>query len=213
MVTNVINDSLGDNAICIASDDNAAELIIRIRLMNDDNKDNLELLKAVMNDLLHNLLLKGMASVTRVLMRQQDDEWVLETDGSNLQHIMAMPGVDFTRTTSNHILEVLQCLGLEAARHTLLSEMRKVIEFDGSYVNYRHLSILCDSMTRNGHVMPITRHGINRVEASPLACASFEETVDIFFRYAHTFTCCCLLAEALTNSTLSLDQLTLMLNS
>ena len=110
---------------------------------------------------------------------------------------MAMPGVDFTRTTSNHILEVFQCLGLEAARHTLLSEMRKVIEFDGSYVNYRHLSILCDSMTRGGSFMPITRHGINRQEASPLAMASFEETTDIFFRYAHTFTRCCLLTEAL----------------
>ena len=50
-VSNVINDSLGNNAICIASDDNAPELVIRVRLMNDDNKDNLELLKAVMNDL------------------------------------------------------------------------------------------------------------------------------------------------------------------
>ena len=54
----------------------------------------------------------------------------------------------------------------------------------GSYVNYRHLAMLVDSMTSRGHFMAITRHGINRSEAGPLAQASFEETVDILFRAA-----------------------------
>ena len=58
-----------------------------------------------------------------------------------------------------------------------------MIEFDGSYVNYRHLAALCDSMTSRGHFMAITRHGINRNENGPLAQCSFEETVDILFRY------------------------------
>ena len=65
---------------------------------------------------------------------------------------------------------------------TLLQEIRAVIEFDGSYVNYRHLAALCDSMTSRGHFMAITRHGINRNENGPLAQCSFEETVDILFR-------------------------------
>ena len=58
-----------------------------------------------------------------------------------------------------------------------------MIEFDGSYVNYRHLAALCDSMTSRGHFMAITRHGINRNENGPLAQCSFEETVDILFRH------------------------------
>ena len=37
-------------------------------------------------------------------------------------------------------------------------------------------------MTRNGHFMAITRHGINRTENGPLQQCSFEETVDILFR-------------------------------
>ena len=64
-----------------------------------------------------------------------------------------------------------------------LQEIRAVIEFDGSYVNYRHLAALCDSMTSRGHFMAITRHGINRNENGPLAQCSFEETVDILFRH------------------------------
>jgi DNA-directed RNA polymerase beta' subunit len=49
---------------------------------------------------------------------------------------------------------------------------------------FRHLAILCDVMTCRGHLMAITRHGINRTEASPLAQCSFEETVDILLRAA-----------------------------
>lgn len=68
-------------------------------------------------------------------------------------------------------------------RNALLKEIRNVIEFDGSYVNYRHLASLCDVMTSRGHLMAITRHGINRNGNGPLAQCSFEETMDILYRY------------------------------
>ena len=64
--------------------------------------------------------------------------------------------------------------------------MNHVISFDGSYVNYRHLSLLCDVMTAKGHLMAITRHGINRQETGALARCSFEETVSKKPRYNYT---------------------------
>ena len=103
--------------------------------------------------------------------------------------VLAMPEVDSRRTTTNHVVEVVEVLGIEAARNALLKEMRGVIEFDGSYVNYRHLAALCDSMTSRGHFMSITRNGINRTEAGPLGRASFEETVDILFRWGGACVC------------------------
>eukprot|EP00434_Breviolum_minutum_P021119 symbB.v1.2.018632.t1/scaffold1441.1/size118624/4 len=54
-----------------------------------------------------------------------------------------------------------------------------VISFDGSYVNYRHLGTMCDVMTNRGHLMAITRHGVNRTNMGPLMKCSFEETVEI----------------------------------
>ena len=57
----------------------------------------------------------------------------------SLSQVMCHPDVDATRTVSNHLVEVIDVLGIEAARGALLKEMRGVIEFDGSYVNYRHL--------------------------------------------------------------------------
>ena len=70
-----------------------------------------------------------------------------------------------------------QTLGIEAVRKSIEKEMTHVISFDGSYVNYRHLALLCDVMTAKGHLMAITRHGINRQETGALARCSFEETV------------------------------------
>lgn len=69
-------------------------------------------------------------------------------------------------------------------RRALLKEMRAVISFDGSYVNYRHLATLCDVMTQKGHLMSITRNGINRVDKGCLAKCSFEETVEILMNAA-----------------------------
>jgi len=46
--------------------------------------------------------------------------------------------------------------------HTNIHFVLKVLNFYGLYVNYRHLSLLCDVMTAKGHLMAITRHGINR---------------------------------------------------
>ncbi|KAF8072459.1 NRPB1 [Scenedesmus sp. PABB004] len=148
---------------------------------------------------LRDMKLQGVERINKVFLRQQkslfpdvassngyrqEDEWVLDTEGVNLMGVLPVPGVDASRTMSNDLIEIIQDLGVEACRAALLRELRNVIEFDGSYVNYRHLAILCDVMTCRGHLMAITRHGINRTEASPLAQCSFEETVDILLRAA-----------------------------
>ena len=59
-----------------------------------------------------------------------------------------------------------------------------VFSFYGIYVNYRHLSMLCDVMTAKGHLMAITRHGINRQDTGALMRCSFEETVDVLMEAA-----------------------------
>jgi DNA-directed RNA polymerase II subunit RPB1 len=70
--------------------------------------------------------------------------------------------VDPVRTYSNDICEIFAVLGIEAVRKSVEKEMNTVLQFYGLYVNYRHLALLCDVMTAKGHLMAITRHGINR---------------------------------------------------
>jgi DNA-directed RNA polymerase II subunit RPB1 len=64
-------------------------------------------------------------------------EWILDTEGINLLAVLSCPEVDHRRTTSNDIVEIVQVLGIEAVRNALLKELKSVISFDGSYVNYR----------------------------------------------------------------------------
>ncbi|KAJ7919222.1 hypothetical protein B0H13DRAFT_2320639 [Mycena leptocephala] len=60
-----------------------------------------------------------------------------------------------------HCVEIFDVLGIEAAHAAILKELRDVIEWDGSYINYRHLALLCDLMTHWGTLTALTRHGFN----------------------------------------------------
>ncbi|KAK9808301.1 hypothetical protein WJX73_009827 [Symbiochloris irregularis] len=200
-----INSEFQSELMCIFNDDNAEKLVLRIRILEDEvEKEGVsdhdeQFLKKIESTLLSQVQLQGVGGIRKVFIRQikskvadmqggqgfsEIEEWVLDTEGVNLAEVLAMKDVDSRRTTTNHVVEVVDVLGIEAARNALLKEMRGVIEFDGSYVNYRHLAALCDSMTSRGYFMSITRNGINRTEAGPLGRASFEETVDILFRAA-----------------------------
>jgi DNA-directed RNA polymerase II subunit RPB1 len=198
----------------IASDDNADNLVLRIRIMKD-SKDvgqdkeseeegeqvsedrTVDFLRKLEENMMNGLSLRGIPNIRKVFLRKakrkiyndageqkDEEEYVLDTEGVNLQAILAVPEVDATRTYSNDINEILEVLGIEGCRNALFRELRGVIEFDGSYVNYRHLAILCDTMTHRGQLMAITRHGINRTDTGPLMRASFEESVEILMEAA-----------------------------
>ncbi|KRH92148.1 RNA polymerase II, large subunit, partial [Pseudoloma neurophilia] len=107
----------------------------------------------------------------------QELSWQLQTCGSNLRDMMVDPLIKDCYT--NDIHETYTVLGIEAARSVILTEILKVLQSDGSYVNIRHLLLLIDIMTYNGVVLGITRHGINRKIGSPLMRCTFEETVEI----------------------------------
>jgi len=204
----IIRDFHGD-LDCIFTDDNAEELVLRIRLLKevqemnaeagpfdpgDDKEDkDFKFLRSIEANILKEMTLKGLIGIKKVFMREdttsaydeakgkfeRSKEWVLDTDGVNMEEVMQIPEVDFSRVQSNDIVEILNVLGIEATRKALLFHVRMVISFDGSYVNYRHLGTLCDVMTQRGHLMAITRHGINRTNMGPLMKCSFEETVEI----------------------------------
>ena len=108
----------------------------------------------------------------------------IKTEGGSFVAASCVPGVDARRLRSNDVIDVHRILGVEAARETLFREFRAVIEADGSYVNKRHIGLLCDAMTYRGDVVSFTRHGLARSDAGFLARCSFEETVEVLFNAA-----------------------------
>ena len=202
----------------LANDDNAEQLVLRCRIVNEtaagsSEKEMLDqspqptssaveedvFLKRIESNMLASVELRGIPGIRRAFIVESKEtvlsaeaggqyqtrsEWVLETEGVNLLQVMSHPLVDSRRVFSNNVLEVYETLGIEATRQAILRELRKVIESDGSYVNYRHLALLCDVMTSRGYLMGITRHGINRADTGALMRCSFEETVEILLEAA-----------------------------
>ena len=205
-----IKNSLKDDISCTFSDYNSSKLVFRIRLNNVlskkkqmvkinplDQSDEIYLLQNFQEHILDNIILRGVKHIKQVIPRKLVDNvdmedgvyvkneiWILDTVGTNLLDILALDYIDPYRTISNDIQEINRVLGIEAARQAIFNEISEVIEFDGSYINYHHLSVLCDRMTTNDGMTSIFRHGINNDDIGPIAKASFEETPEMFLRAA-----------------------------
>lgn len=194
----VLNDFYRDTVSCMFSDDTSNNLVMRVKLpeMNDDEKDIVTELKALEKNIMDNIIINGVKGINKVVMNNKEykeynaetmtfdktNEWVLETNGTNLVDILGHKHVDSKTTISNDVTEIYEILGIEAARQALYNEISDIIKDADLYVNYRHIALLVDTMTTKGYLLSVDRHGINRVDIGPLAKCSFEEVTDMLVK-------------------------------
>jgi DNA-directed RNA polymerase II subunit RPB1 len=201
-----ISNSHGSDVSCIYSDMNSSNLVFRIRLNSSvfkgpkkgvpeslDQSDEIYLLKNFQDSVLNNIVLRGVSGITNVnprLLKDQvvledskyvrKDTWVLDTVGSNLIDLFSLDFIDYTRTYSNDIREVYDLLGIEAARQNIVNEFMEVMEVSDAYVNYHHLSVLCDRMTVTSRLVPMFRSGILGDDIGPISKGTFEMHTEVF---------------------------------
>jgi DNA-directed RNA polymerase II subunit RPB1 len=133
---------------CIYSDFNSDKLIFRIRINSIiqnkkknsvaslDQSDEIYLLKNFQEQLLDNVILRGIKNISNVLIRkivdyleptdngyEKKDIWVLDTTGTNLLEILALDNIDVNNTVTNDIQEIYRVLGEEAARQSIFNEL------------------------------------------------------------------------------------------
>ena len=209
-----LNNTYKDEVSCVYSDYNSDKLVFRIRMNNIlknansriqkktklnplDQSDQIYILKNFQDQLLNNIVLRGIKNIDKVILRKMKDNlveksgsfikqdiWVLDTIGTNMLDVLGLDYIDPNRTYSNDIIEIYNVLGMEAARQAIYNELADVIEFDGTYLNYHHMALLCDRMTFSHKMISIFRHGINNDDIGPIAKASFEETPEMFLKAA-----------------------------
>jgi DNA-directed RNA polymerase II subunit RPB1 len=201
----VLKNVYGNDILTTYTDYNSDNLIFRIDLIQKkkaaleslDQTDEIHILKNFQEQLLNNIIIRGVKNIKKVLLRKsignlekqegafvEKDKWVLDTDGTNLLDILGVDYIDVNNTITTHIVEVYRVLGIEAARTAIFNELLDVIEFDGTYINYHHINLLCDRMTNSFKMISIFRHGINNDNIGPIAKASFEETPEMFIKAA-----------------------------
>jgi len=121
--------------------------------------------------------IKGVKNISHVIVsKDESGEWIISTLGSNLRKVLAIEGVDTTRTTCNNPFEICDVFGIEAARNSIIKEAVETISEQGLGVDIRYVCILADLMTSNGRIMGIGRYGIAGNKDSVLARMAFEET-------------------------------------
>ncbi len=118
--------------------------------------------------------ISGIKGINQTLPILREDEYVIQTDGTNLKEIIELEEVDETRTDSNDIFEVAKVLGVEAARQVIINEIMKVLDEQGIEVDVRHVALVADMLCKSGEFEGITRHGLTKQKSSVLARASFE---------------------------------------
>jgi DNA-directed RNA polymerase II subunit RPB1 len=207
----VINSNFGASVVCAYADYNDENLVFRLRVASSvlakgkrkgaeslDMLDDIYILKAFQESLMNNIVLRGVPGITGTSLRtilnnvrKKDGQfvkteiWVLDTIGANFLDVLALDCIDARRTTCGDIRKVFEVLGIEAARQSIHNEFMDVMTTnDDVYINYHHISLLCDRMTCNKNMVPIFRTGLLRDNTGTFAKASYESQSEVLMAAA-----------------------------
>ena len=168
-----------------------------------DQSDEIYLLRNFQDSIINNIVLRGVNGIENVIPRKlqnqvvfdkkiddrvlskeegkyvKKDTWILDTTGTNLLEVLSLDFIDGSRTYCNDITEVFNILGIEAARQIIYNEFVEVMEFSDVYINYHHLSLLCDRMTSTKDMVSIFRSGILNDDIGPISKSTFEVHTEV----------------------------------
>lgn len=110
---------------------------LRVYVPNpDDSKivtapPTLYFMMQALKEALPSVIVQGIPSVNRAVINEEEKggrkSYHLLIEGNGLAEVMGSPGVDGLHTTTNHIIEVEQTLGVEAARTQISSEISYIM--------------------------------------------------------------------------------------
>jgi len=160
----------GSLIICSHSSDSFNELFIL--LMNCKELWSTDQTRSNINAIM-NLHIAGIPNVKEIIVEKNN--LFIPNILFNLEDIYVLRDeIDLNSTYSNSVVNTNMIFGIEAAREVLFRELKSVLGNDGAYVNPRHITIICDSITHLGILRPMSRHGLFLNKRSALSNASFE---------------------------------------
>mmetsp|Transcript_11263 Transcript_11263/g.27718 ORF Transcript_11263/g.27718 Transcript_11263/m.27718 type:complete len:1352 (-) Transcript_11263:591-4646(-) len=125
-------------------------------------------------------------SFRSIKIRKLENSIVFDCLGVNFLKTLSFPWIYTGKSYCNSVIEFFELFGIEGARNIFIKELSKVLEFDGSYIDYHHLSCLADYCTFLGFLNPINRFGLKSQSSSVLQECSFEETTKTLIKASHS---------------------------
>ncbi len=128
-------------------------------------------------NIISSLHVKGVIGIKKAMIVDTQGEVFIRTEGSNLVEVRKNPNVDPERVFTNDIKENEKVFGIEAARNSILRELKMVMDMQGMAINVRHLMLIADAMTMYGQIKSVGRHGLSGQKIGVLSRAAYEETI------------------------------------
>jgi len=110
-----------------------------------------------------NVIIKSRPAIeTGMVVEQEGRGKCLQTEGVNFEELWQLGDdvVDHCRIKSNDIWGIRCAYGVEAARQSIVNEIRGVFGVYGIDVDARHLMLIADYMTHDGDYKPMNRRGM-----------------------------------------------------
>lgn len=151
-------------------------LYIRYQYFKKSGDITLEHLEGFINDSLLTSILRGIdniystntnSKIARTLIKEDDsieknNEFVIYTDGTNLEEIFQNSYIDPYLSQSDSVLEIYELLGVEAARNKIIIELMNMMPA----ADNKHYMTYADSMTYTGQISAIDKSGIEERESN-----------------------------------------------
>ena len=122
------------------------------------------------------------SNIRRVFPHTRDHD-AFELDGVDYDAIFRIGEnhiFDWRKIVSNDFYHVKTVFGIEACREVLYRELLSISSSSGSFQESRHMSLLADSATYTGTLLPFDRYGLRKRTVSYMRKATFEESVTNF---------------------------------
>lgn len=158
--------------------ENADTIFIRLYIRNLHFKKSTEVvLETIENFITESLLISNLrginniystntnSKIARTLIKEDDsieknNEFVINTDGTNLEEIFQNAYINPYLSQSDSILEIYALLGVEAARNKIIIELMNMMPA----ADNKHYMMYADSMTYTGQISSIDKSGIEERE-------------------------------------------------
>ena len=178
-IVNVI-ESQYDDLFCVFSPLNNNQLDIFVDITNikfseekllfvtEENMNEIYLEECV-QPILEKMIIFGISGIKNIYFTNENNEWFIETDGTNFQELLGHPIVNMEKLQSNNVWDIFETLGIEAAREFLIQEFLNIM--DG--INICHVKLLVEKMTYSGTISSISRYTLRKDESGPMAKSSW----------------------------------------
>lgn len=158
--------------------ENADKIVMRIYIRSQHFKKNVEinliLIESFINDVLLKSIIRGIDNIystninnkiARTMIKEDNSiekssEYVITTDGTNLEEIFQNPYINPYLSQSDSIMEIYELLGIEAARNKIIIELINMMPA----ADNKHYMTYADTMCVMGSISAIDKSGIEHRE-------------------------------------------------